>query len=200
MSSGAIYGRGHQCPVEEESVNRVRVNHIVPEDYYGIVRLNAEAKHRAFSRLNIVDLRIFSYYSRYMDISDGYFMAELIHCVARKEEFRTNNIDMVRDYLHPEDLFCMVQSCLKFRNINDAFDLLSRLPVRKMEILKYFSKKYGLKYVIDDTHAPMTATGVKHVYCSNYQNSITVGHFSKFSSMDTIKGESDHIINRYKSN
>jgi nucleoside-diphosphate-sugar epimerase len=197
MSSGAIYGKGHSCPVEEESINRVRVNHLSPEDYYGIVRLNAEAKHRAFARLNIVDLRIFSYFSRHIDLSDGYFMSELVRCLASKKEFQTSSIDMVRDYLHPEDLFCMVISCLKVKTINDVFDMRSRHPVGKMEILEYFYKTYGLKYLVDDTFKLVTATGVKPVYCSNYQKSIKVGHLPKFSSMDTIRDESACILGRY---
>ena len=78
LSSGAVYGGDFSAPVEENTVNSLRVNHIGKEDYYAIVRLNAEAKHRAFNNMKIVDLRIFSYFSRFVDLTDGYFITEVL--------------------------------------------------------------------------------------------------------------------------
>jgi hypothetical protein len=194
ISSGAVYGREQQGPVSEHSVNRIKVNHLPPEDYYSVARLNSEAKHRAFARLNIVDIRIFSYFSRYMDLSESYFMADLLTCVKAKKVFRTNHIDIVRDYLHPDDVFGMLNNCLDIREMNDAFDMSSRRPVRKTEVLDYFSREYGLEYVIDEEFQPATATGLKTVYCSDYRNAAKVGHQPKFSSMDSIQQESAHLL------
>lgn len=66
FSSGAVYGREFSAPVGENTMKSIRVNHIATEDYYAIARFNSEAKHRSFKNLKIVDLRIFSYFSRFL--------------------------------------------------------------------------------------------------------------------------------------
>ena len=48
FSSGAVYGNGFSNPAGEFTTNPIKVNHVKPEDYYGLVRLNAEAKHSLF--------------------------------------------------------------------------------------------------------------------------------------------------------
>jgi len=108
FSSGAVYGREFAAPVAKNSINPIRVNRIKIEDYYGIVRLNSEAKHRAFSNLRIVDLRLFSYFSRFMDLNCGYFIAGLLSCIMNKKVFITDSTNIIRDYVHPDDLFSMI--------------------------------------------------------------------------------------------
>ena len=131
---------------EEGSVNRLQVNHVIPEDYYGIVRINAEAKHRAHCNLRIIDLRIFSYFSRYINLTDGYFITDVMEAILSNKVLVTNSTNIVRDYLHPEDLFAMVVKCIHAGKINQAYDVNSSCPVAKQEILDYFASEYGLKY------------------------------------------------------
>ena len=109
ISSGAVYGRDFPEPVHEDSLNAISVNHVASEDYYAIARLNAEAKHRSFVDLNIVDLRLFSYFSRFIDMTDSYFMTDLINAVHGNRVFTTNSENMVRDYVHPKDLFVLLR-------------------------------------------------------------------------------------------
>jgi hypothetical protein len=80
--------------------------------------------------------------------------------------------------------------------INEAFDVTSSKPVEKREILDYFSLEYGLKYEIGRSLSHVSPTGLKNIYCSNYNNVACIGYKPAFSSMDTIKEESKYIINQ----
>jgi nucleoside-diphosphate-sugar epimerase len=180
--------------VEKNTINSVRVNHIAPEDYYTIARLNSEAKHRSFKNLKIVDLRIFSYFSRFIDLTDGYFITEVMDCILNKKVLETDNVNIIRDYVHPEDLFSMIIKCLEAGRINEAFDVTSSKPVEKREILDYFSLEYGLKYEISRSLSHVSPTGPKNIYCSNYNNAASISYQPAFSSMDTIKKEAKYII------
>jgi len=111
FSSGAVYGKDGSAPVAEHTVNCIEVNHIIPADYYTIARLNSEAKHRAFAALKIVDIRIFAYFSRFIDLNSGYFIAEVMNCIRSKRILQTNAVNMVRDYIHPDDLLELVLKC-----------------------------------------------------------------------------------------
>lgn len=195
LSSGAVYGREFSAPVEENTVNSIKVNHVTNEDYYSIARLNSEAKHRAFKDLNIVDLRIFSYFSRFIDLADNYFITEVLDCILNKKVLVTDNVNIVRDYVHPEDLFSIIRKCMDAGKINVAFDVTSAKPAEKREILDYFLLEYGLKYEIGRSLSHVSATSSKNIYCSKYNKALGIGYKPKFSSMDTIKQESKYILN-----
>jgi hypothetical protein len=196
FSSGAVYGRGFFEPAGENTANCFSVNHISKEDYYAIARLNAEAKHRAFDDLNIVDLRLFSYFSRFIDLADGYFITEALNCILNKNIFITDDVNFVRDYVGPEDLFLMIEKCLGAGKINAAFDVMSVKPVEKKEILDYFSSEYGLKYKTGSVLNYVSPTGFKNVYYSKYFNAARVGYKPGFSSLETIKKESNYILSK----
>ncbi len=194
FSSGAVYGRKCQSPAQENTENCLRVNHIIPQDYYAISRLNAEAKHRSFKNLKIVDLRLFSYFSRFIDLTDGYFITELLNCILEHKIFMTDSANFTRDYLHPKDLHSAVIKCMKIGKINAAFDIVSAKPVSKKEIIDYFSAAYGLKYKISRRLKAISATGKKNIFCSKYNNAKKIGYKPAFSSMDTIQQESKYIL------
>jgi nucleoside-diphosphate-sugar epimerase len=196
FSSGAVYGRDHSAPVDENSANPIKVNHIAPEDYYAIARLNAETKHRAFSSLRIIDLRVFSYFSRFIDLTEGYFITEVLNSILNNKVFVTHPVDMVRDYVHPDDLFGLILKCLQAGRINAAFDAISSKPVTKMEILDYFSSEFGLQLKITQSPGPPSATGPKPIYCSKYNAAARIGHRPRFRSMDVIIDEAGYILSK----
>lgn len=194
FSSGAVYGRGFPAPVDDAAVNPLRINHIAQEDYYCIVRINAEAKHRAHSDLNIVDLRIFSYFSRFINVSDGYFITDVMQAVMNDTVLVTDDNNIVRDYLHPDDLFAMILCCADAGHVNRAFDVSSSLPVSKQEILDYFTRKYALRYETRHVLHTSPATGAKANYYSTSTDSSAIGYTPRFSSMDTIADVAEHIL------
>jgi nucleoside-diphosphate-sugar epimerase len=194
FSSGAVYGREHSAPAEENTINEIRANKISPADYYAIARLNSEAKHRSFNNLKIIDLRIFSYFSRFIDLTDGYFITEVLNCISNHKVLITNNLNIVRDYIHPNDLFSIIRKCMDAGKINAAFDVYSTRPVEKREILDYFSSEYGLKYETGQSPDQVSPTGSKEIYYSINTGATNIGYEPTFSSIDTIEQESKYIL------
>ena len=194
FSSGAVYGKGFATPADESSVNRVQVNNILPEDYYGIARINAEAKHRSNADLRIMDLRIFSYFSRHINLTDGYFITDVMQAVLNGKVLVTDTADIVRDYLHPDDLFSMISKCIKAGKANRALDVTSSRPASKQEILDYFASVYGLKYEKRPFSENGSATGAKSNYYSVCNLAAQLGYTPRFSSIDTLKEEAGYIL------
>ena len=194
FSSGAVYGTKFNIPVNESTYNELDINHIVPGNFYSIAKLNAEAKHRAMADLNIIDLRVFGYFSKFIDVNAHYFMSELISCVKDGKNLITEKGDMARDYIHPSDLVSLIEKCMAVKSINDAFDVYSLKPVTKFEILEYFAKQYGLKYSIKDDMQISAATGTKDYYYSSYKKAEELGYFPQYTSMDSIIEETKVIL------
>ena len=193
LSSGAIYG-DFSKPASEDTAHCIRVNHVEPKDYYGIARLHAEAKHRSFVDLNIIDLRLFAYFSRFIDLNDGYFITDVIDSILHKTPLAVTDADFVRDFVHPKDLFALIVKCIDKRKINAAFDVLSAKPVKKSELLQYFSKEYGLQYSAKKDAGIASATGSKNMYYSTYQNASLVGYVPTYGSLEAIADEVTHLM------
>ena len=196
FSSGAVYGRDFSEPATRNTINSLLVNDLKPTDYYAIARLNAETKHRALSHLNIVDLRLFSFFSRFIDLTDNYFMTELLNCVINKDTFHTNKQNMIRDFIHPQEIFILLKKCLEIPIINQAFDIRSRKPVDKWSIINYFQDQFGLKIKTDETDSCDSGTGSKENYYSNYKNTGEIGFRTISTSMETIQQETAIILNQ----
>lgn len=198
FSSGSIYGKQNEA-IDENTINKIEINNIKKEDYYFITRLYSETKHRAYNNLNIVDLRIFSYFTRFCNLEDNYFIIDIIKSVLNNTEFVTTNSDMIRDYLNPYDLFISIMSCLylkkKNKIINTSFDIHSNQPTSKYELLCYFKDKYNLKIKYDNSFKDNGATGKKNIYCSKYNYIQGLNYEPVFSSLEGIKNESHYLLN-----
>uniref|UniRef100_A0A7V3N567 NAD(P)-dependent oxidoreductase n=1 Tax=candidate division CPR3 bacterium TaxID=2268181 RepID=A0A7V3N567_UNCC3 len=194
FSSGAVFGTEFDRPVDETSTAKWEINNITEAAYYGIAKLNAEAKHRSFKDFNIVDLRIFGYFSRFIDLRSKYILTEILNCLKNKKEFVTDSKNIIRDYLHPKDLFSLVEKCMEVGRINDVYDTFSLKPVTKFEVLDYFFKEYGLKYAIKEDAKVSSLTGVKSAYYSNNRKAQSIGYNPQYTSMDCIAQESKIIL------
>jgi nucleoside-diphosphate-sugar epimerase len=180
FSSGAVYS--------------ISVNDIKPEHYYGIAKLHQEARHRALKKLNIVDLRIFSYFSRFIELDSGYFLTELLKSLKRKKTFVTNSCDFVRDFLAPGDLFDLICLIIKAKPFNGALDAYSAMPISKFKLLDYFVKNHALKYTIKHKLKLTCQTGVKSRYCSSSKKAAGLGYKPRFSSLEVVAMESKYIL------
>jgi hypothetical protein len=198
FSSGAVYGT-FSTPANENTTNNIQINNIQSKDYYSIARINAEAKHRAFSEFKIVDLRIFSYFSRFTDLTDNYFLDEIISAVLNKKVFLTNDINIVRDYIGHHDLFNLILQCYRGGKLNTAFDVISKGQVEKFAIIDYFASQYGLKYEIKKSLDIQSGTGMKNNYYSTYNKALEIGYESEYTSLGTIAEESIFVILRAES-
>lgn len=194
FSSGAAYGTDFSAPANKSTYTKLNINKLSPSDFYGISKIHAEAKHRSLKNLNIVDLRIFSYYTRFINLEDQYFMTELIACLKNNKEFKTNAEDVIRDYVHPKDMISLIEKSIAKHSINDVFDVYSLRPTTKFEILNYFSKQYGLKYLVKKHMNISTATGTKIFYYSTNKKAEKIGYFPKFTSLATVIEETKAIL------
>ncbi len=194
FSSGAVYGTDFSAPVDNSTYSRWDVNHIAEADFYGIAKLNSEVKHRALNNLNIVDFRIFGYFSRFIDLKSCFLLTEIISCVKEGKEFITTSDNIIRDYIHPKDLMSLIKLCIEKFFINDVFDVYSLKSVAKFEILDYFVAQYGLKCTIKDSMQISAVTGRKDNYYSNNRKAKNIDYNPQFTSMDTIIQESLAIL------
>jgi len=194
FSSGATYGTDFGIPVDESSYAKIHINNLTSSDYYGIAKLNAEAKHRSLNNLNIIDLRIFGYFSRFIDIGSQYLLSEVISCIQDCKVLETRPENIIRDYVHPQDFMSLIEKCIAKRSFNDVFDVYSKKPVTKFEILDYFTRQYGLRYIVKENANISNATGTKENYYSNNKKTENLSYFPKFTSLDSIIDETKLIL------
>lgn len=195
FSSGTVYGNA-EMPAEKNSMSMLQVNKMPVNSYYSIAKLNSEAKHRSFNDYNIVDLRIFSYFSRFIDLESGYFMSDVIKSVINKNILKTNNINIIRDYIHPNDLFELILKCIEKNKLNIALDVSSKEPVEKIKALDFFSEKYGLEYTMRQPLDINSPNGSKNTYYSKHKAQCGINFTPRYTSLDTIAMESEQILTK----
>lgn len=200
FSSGAVYGNTFISPVNDSTGSKLNINNLTHGDFYSVSKIHSEAKHRAFANLNIVDLRIFGFFSRFIDPIDGYFMSEVIAAIKNNKELLTNNINFIRDFVDPRDLYLFIKKIIQRRTINGAFDVYSKSPVSKFEILKTVSQRYGLKYAIKEKLSRTSPTGIKKNYYSNSRKAAKIGYVPKYSSIETIINEIKYVMQKTNTN
>ncbi|MFA5322010.1 MAG: NAD(P)-dependent oxidoreductase [Smithella sp.] len=191
MSSGAVYGKNFQSPVAKNSCLLSGMVEISPADFYAVSKLNCEAKHRSFDKFSIVDLRIFSYISNFIAFKSNFLISEIMTAIKNKQTFVTNDLNLARDYLHPEDMIQVIDVVIKsWQNagfINDVFDTYSKNPVTKMDMLQSISEKFNLLYEIKmETNVDSSATGFKMNYYSVNKKLQKLGYEPRYSSLDAI--------------
>ena len=190
FSSGAIYGRHADFPAAADTVNRVAVNHVPVEEYYGIVRLFLETRHRALGHLNIVDLRIFAYFSRYADPGAGYLATDILRALREGRELAVSPDEAVRDYIDPGDLFRLVEACrLHAAGLNRAIDVRSAAPVGKFELLTRCRERFGLRFSVRGGGAA-SPNGSCSRYSSEWRQPDVESWWSpRFSAREAVENE-----------
>ena len=194
LSSGAVYGKEFYRPVDHTSALPLEVNRLGREDFYGIAKLHSEAKHRAFAKWSIVDLRIFGFFSRFIDPRAEYFMNGVVACLKNRTEFVTGPGNMIRDFVHPRDLAALVSLCIARGGLNDGYDVFSLKPAAKFEILEHFRQHFGLRYRVEENFQAATATGPKDHYYSLSRKAEQIGYRPQYSSLETLVEETRSIL------
>ncbi len=193
LSSGAAYGGSFEYAVTGESCSVFPLNALTPSDYYGIAKLHSEARHRAAADLNIVDLRVFSYFSRYLELSTRFLLTDIALCIKSGEELVTTPGDIIRDYVDPDDLFSLIELCIKQRRLNEVYDAYSKKPVGKFEMLDEFVDRFGLKYRVMDIET-VNATGNKENYYSTNHRAAGIGYAPAHTSLETLCTEMKALL------
>jgi nucleoside-diphosphate-sugar epimerase len=197
FSSGAVYGTGFDAGVTENTLTQIAINNILPADYYRIAKLNAESKHRAMPSFSIIDLRVFSFFSKFIDLSSRFLLTEMVRSIKSDIEFETTRNDIVRDFIAPSDLYSLVRLCIAKPGVNEVFDVFSRAPVRKQELIDAFIGRYGMKVHYIESNSAVSPTGRKDKYLStNYHAKERLGYLPHFSSLETVIEEADYLVDK----
>jgi nucleoside-diphosphate-sugar epimerase len=189
MSSGAVYGDIFKSPAKITSQALVPVNNIKKENWYGLAKLHAEIRHRLYSDLSIVDIRIFNYFSHTQNMTNGFFITSIATAIKNKEIFITNNVNITRDFVHPSDLFSLIFCIINNKPLNKTIDCYSKKPITKIAMLKYFKNKFDLNYKIVDDFETYNATGNKMKYFSTNKFAATLGYDPKYTSLKSLTTE-----------
>ena len=194
LSSGAVFSREFDKPVDDSSTYKFDVNGINKGEMYSISKMYLESKHRSLPDLNIVDLRIFGFFSRFIDVNAGFFMSELLQALKNKSEFVTDKKDFVRDYVNPKDFYDLTKNCIANKKINDVFDVYSKEIISKFQILEECFNKFDLKFKLVEKIESISPTGVKKNYYSLSRKAEKINYSPQFSSLETILNESSLFL------
>ena len=190
FSSGAVYGHHSGEKEFRTDPNRIQV-----ADYYALAKIYSEAKHRANRNLNIADIRIFSYFSRYADPNSGYLMTDILKAVLNKSILKTTDSDLIRDYISPDDLFALVCRCLAAGKLNTALDAFSGKPVSKKEILAAFQDKFDLKIEVSSSlSSGKSPNSTVSAYLPEDRSAGKLGYIPKHSSIDGLLQETGAAV------
>lgn len=188
LSSGAVYGSNFNEPVNRDTPALIDLNHLKPQDWYGVAKLHAECRHRAHPDFSIIDIRVFNYFSHTQDISARFLITDILRAIWDNTVLQTSADYMVRDYLHPSDFYNLVTAMLNAPAANAAVDCYSLAPIDKPTLLLTMQEKFGLRYEISHT-ASVNATGSKPHYYSLNKRAADFGYQPTLTALDCIVQE-----------
>jgi len=195
FSSGAAYCSEFVVPAHDQTAVSLEAGALRPDQHYGLAKLASEGRHRALPDVAIIDLRLFSLFSRDIDPSAGFLMNEVLRCMVGGTTLVTGPADHIRDYVAPADLCSLVQVCIEGEPVNEAVDVYSAAPVGKFEMLDAFRERFNLAYTVDDARAHSGATGSKLAYFSASRKAGALGYTPTRTSLETLIEESEALLN-----
>ncbi|SCZ59760.1 MULTISPECIES: NAD-dependent epimerase/dehydratase family protein [Pseudomonas] len=194
LSSGAVYGGTFEKPACINSTAQININHIKKTDWYTIAKLYAEAKHRAMPHHQIIDVRVFNYFSHTLDMQLSFLITDLVRATLNSNVFKTSAQNITRDFITPVDFFQLIQKII-FSNhfFNQAIDCYTQAPIDKFSILDAFSKRLSLTYTLQEDFQGINGTGLKLNYYSLNKAPIELMYTPSLSSLDGIFYELEKI-------
>ena len=193
FSSGKVYGDAG--PATAQTRLQIDPNNVPRSQYLSITKLYAESKHRVFDHLNIVDIRVFAYFSRWANLEENYFISLVAKCLKENRAFVTNSTDVYRDFLGPQDLFDIVRLSILKKKLNAAIDAFTLKPVSKMDLLDRLRTEFNLDYYIDNSIEIPNSSGFKDKYYTTCTNATsTLGYKPAKTSENTVAFEMQHLL------
>ena len=186
LSSGAVFGSNYDQPVDENSIPEAPNRRIGAQDWYGLAKLQAENRHRALIDFNIVDIRVFNYFSQTQDMSARFLITDIVRSIQQRAVLRTSAHNLVRDFLHPDDFYQIVTRVLNAENINAALDCFTQAPIDKFSLLNAMAEQFDLHYEISQAEAGVLATGSKINYYSKNYAAKNIGYAPQLTSLEGV--------------
>jgi nucleoside-diphosphate-sugar epimerase len=160
LSTGAVYGPDYDEPGRPEWLLNQSQAALGAGDFYPYAKLRAEARHRVRPDLSIADIRIFGYFSRYIDMEGGFLMSEIARALLRRETFRTDATDFARDYMGPRDFAQLVRCLLRCDCGYRLVEAYSAAATTKSAILKRLSREFAFSWEIEGGAARSSPPGL----------------------------------------
>lgn len=188
ISSGAVYGSTSMLSGTELQKAYEEGKDLNAGDCYMLSKINIEKAHMALPTFNIVDLRVFSFFSRFFNKGSHFLMSDIVTSLQEGKIFETSDEDIVRDYVSPSDLFALVECSILKEKIHDVFDVYSKRPVSKFELLSFLKERYNLSYTIKEL--PPEKKGLsQHSYYATNRKAETIGYEPKYTSLEGIEDQ-----------
>lgn len=194
LSSGAAYCSKFDAPAEENTCSALAINHLRPQDWYGLAKMYAECRHRARAHLSIIDLRVFSYFSRTQDMSARFLLTDAMRSIRNATVLQTSAAQNLRDYLHPSDFHSLIDCLLMHEPSNTALDCYTRAPIDKWTLLEAMRERFSLRYEIANADAAINATGSKPHYYSLDRRAAAYGYVPSMSSIEGVLLEAQAFL------
>lgn len=185
LSSGAAYCSSFEEPASENTSTSININHLKPQDWYGVAKLHAECRHRALPHLSIVDTRVFNYFSHTQDMMARFLITDIIRAIQNKTTLETSPHFLMRDYLHPADFYQLIQLILNSAPCNMAVDCYSQKPIDKIHLLEVMKNNFNLIYEITNADQSIKSTGSKPYYFSENKKAGHNFNYSPFFSSES---------------
>lgn len=184
LSSGAIYGGEFVAPASLETKAMLPINNLGEMNWYAISKIYAEARHRALSELDIVDIRVFNYFSHTQNMNARFLMTDITRAIRYQSVMQTSSDYIVRDFLHPSDFYKLIDVLLETKSINIAVDCYSKSPVDKPTLLSAMKDEFGLLYKVSESFSCVNATGTKPYYYSVNSSAADFGYKPSMTSLE----------------
>lgn len=194
LSSGAVYGSDFQSPANDQTCACFDINHLRERDWYGVAKFYAESRHRAFRSLPIVDLRVFSYFSRSQNLSTRFFLSDMLRAIRDNTLLQTSADYVVRDFLHPSDFHRLVMAVLSATATNTAIDCYSRAPVDKPTLLHAMQTQFGLRYAVAGEDTIVNVTKGKSHYYSLSRRATEFGYQPQLTSIEGVLMDAAKVL------
>lgn len=197
LSSGAVYGNSFCEPNDLLNEAKFSINNLSTEDWYGLAKFNSEAIHRSLPELNIYDLRVFSYFSRTQDVSGRFLLSDVIRAIINNQLLICSSENIVRDYIHPEDFFQLVNLLITSNITNRALDCYSLEYVDKLTLLAAIKEKFGLQYKLTEQRGGNDSRKSRYYYYPRYKMAAEIGYIPIRSSLNSVLDEMASILNQH---
>lgn len=189
FSSGAVYGSALESPIQRGALSSIALSPMDDTDSYRVSKIYQEAKHRSWKDFSVVDIRLFNFFSRFIDQDGGYLMTDVLRALKAGTPLKTSSQEIYRDYIAPSDLFRFVDKIVEGGTLNAALDTFSAKPISKSELLESLKREFGLKVELSDG-GKASPTGVKPYYYSNDKGARAItGYVPQKTSWDGIFDE-----------
>lgn len=194
LSSGAVYGNVFSEPADQSTKAVVDINNISDSDFYSLAKLSAEIRHRAYSSLCIIDVRVFNIFSSTQSADSRFLITDALRSIRDNTVLYVDGNNNFRDYIHPSDFSSLMKLILNKAVHGMALDCYSLKPIDKFSLLSALSDRYGLRWAIKGETQIINATGLKNKYYSTNSRASQIGYMPRFTSLDGILHEMDKLL------